>query len=116
MTNPGVRLALDTVVYKVDPLHPDEEIISKCAEVILRGGLVAFPTETVYGIGGNGLDPVAVAKIFEAKGRPPDNPLILHVSRPESVEALVEEIPPEAIRLMEMFSFLFFLNLIWCLQ
>lgn len=103
MTNPGVRLALDTVVYKVDPLHPDEEIISQCAEVILRGGLVAFPTETVYGIGGNGLDPVAVAKIFEAKGRPPDNPLILHVSRPESVEALVEEIPPEAVRLMEMF-------------
>ena len=92
-----------TQVYKVDPLHPDQDIISKCAQVILEGGLVAFPTETVYGIGANGLDPSAVAKIFEAKGRPQDNPLILHVSSPESVEPLVGEIPPEAKRLMDTF-------------
>ena len=98
-----MRLTLDTVVYKVDPLNPDDEVISRCAEVILQGGLVAFPTETVYGIGGNGLDPAAVARIFEVKGRPQDNPLILHVSRPDNVESLVREIPPEAVKLIEMF-------------
>lgn len=54
--------------------------IKEAAEIIKTGGLVAFPTETVYGLGANALDPTAVAKIFDAKGRPQDNPLILHVS------------------------------------
>lgn len=94
---------LDTVTYKVDPLHPDEDIIARCAEVIRKGGLVAFPTETVYGLGANALDPEAVARIFEAKGRPQDNPLIVHVSRLESVEPLVKEISPRAATLMQTF-------------
>ncbi len=94
---------MDTVTYKVDPLHPDEDIIARCAEVIRKGGLVAFPTETVYGLGANALDPEAVARIFEAKGRPQDNPLIVHVSRLESVEPLVKEISPRASTLMQTF-------------
>jgi L-threonylcarbamoyladenylate synthase len=102
-TVPGGASRLDTVIYKVDPLHPDEEIIARCADVLRRGGLVAFPTETVYGLGANALDPEAVARIFEAKGRPQDNPLILHISRLEGVDALVREISPRAERLMEMF-------------
>ena len=53
--------------------------IDEAAEVLKEGGLVAFPTETVYGLGANALDPNAVAKIFEAKGRPSDNPLIVHI-------------------------------------
>ena len=53
---------------------------STAANIIKNGGLVAIPTETVYGLGANGLDPVAVKKIFEAKGRPQDNPLILHIA------------------------------------
>ena len=56
------------------------------AEIIIQGGLVAIPTETVYGLGANGLDPQAVAKIFEAKGRPQDNPLILHVADSSQIE------------------------------
>ncbi len=94
---------MDTVIYKVDPLHPNEGIIARCAEVIRRGGLVAFPTETVYGLGANALDPEAVARIFEAKGRPQDNPLIVHVSRLEGVGPLVKEISPRAAALMQTF-------------
>lgn len=74
------------------------------AAVILRwGGTVAFPTETVYGLGANALNPAAVAKIFAAKGRPADNPLIVHIAREEELEMLVSQIPPEAYILMDAF-------------
>lgn len=66
------------------------------AEIIRRGGLVAIPTETVYGLGANGLDEAAVARIFDAKGRPQDNPLILHVAAPEEMEAICHDIPESA--------------------
>lgn len=66
------------------------ELVKRGAEIIRDGGLVAFPTETVYGLGANALDAEAVAKIYEAKGRPSDNPLILHVSSVEMAETLVE--------------------------
>ena len=59
---------------------------SKAAEIIKRGGLVVFPTETVYGLGGNATDPSAAAKIYAAKGRPSDNPLIIHISKPDEAE------------------------------
>ncbi|MBQ1756382.1 MAG: Sua5/YciO/YrdC/YwlC family protein, partial [Oscillospiraceae bacterium] len=62
--------------------HTDLE---RAAEIIKNGGLVGIPTETVYGLGANGLNPVAVRHIFEAKGRPQDNPLILHVHRAEQL-------------------------------
>jgi L-threonylcarbamoyladenylate synthase len=68
-----------TVVLSIDPTAPDQEVIRRAAEVIHAGGLVAFPTETVYGLGANALDPAAVARIFAAKGRPANNPLIVHV-------------------------------------
>ena len=73
------------------------------AEIIKNGGLVAIPTETVYGLGANGLDENAVAKIFEAKGRPQDNPLILHISGPEQMELFCHSIPQEAYMLAEAF-------------
>jgi len=73
------------------------------AEIIKTGGLVAIPTETVYGLGANGLDPVAVAKIFEAKGRPQDNPLILHICGPEQIEEFCHHIPQAAYTLAEHF-------------
>ena len=66
------------------------------AELIKRGELVAIPTETVYGLGANGLDEAAVAKIFEAKGRPQDNPLILHICGPEQIELFCHHIPQKA--------------------
>lgn len=73
------------------------------AEIIRSGGLVAIPTETVYGLGANGLDEQAVAKIFQAKGRPQDNPLILHVAQPKEMERFCHSIPPAAYTLAEKF-------------
>ena len=73
------------------------------ANIIMQGGLVAIPTETVYGLGANGLDEAAVAKIFEAKGRPQDNPLILHISGPEQIELFCHHIPQAAYDLAEKF-------------
>ena len=73
------------------------------ADIIRRGGLVAIPTETVYGLGANGLDEQAVIKIFEAKGRPQDNPLILHVAEPAEIEKFCHNIPQAAYDLAEKF-------------
>ena len=68
-----------TKTATVDRWNPSQYLISKAARIIRAGGLVAFPTETVYGLGADALNPEAVSKIFAAKGRPADNPLILHV-------------------------------------
>ena len=76
---------------------------ASAAQLIQNGQLVALPTETVYGLGANGLDPQAVSKIFEVKGRPQDNPLILHVTDMEQVEALCDPIPESAYVLAKMF-------------
>ena len=73
------------------------------ANILKNGGLVAIPTETVYGLGANGLDEGAVVKIFEAKGRPQDNPLILHISGPEQIELFCHHIPQKAYDLAERF-------------
>ena len=73
-------------ILKVDPWNPEEEFIEEGAALLRAGRLVAFPTETVYGLGANGLDGRAVGRIFSAKGRPSDNPLILHFSAPEEAE------------------------------
>ena len=73
------------------------------AEMIRRGELVAIPTETVYGLGANGLDEAAVARIFEAKGRPQDNPLILHICGAEQIELFCHHIPQKAYDLAEAF-------------
>ncbi|MEG1879122.1 MAG: L-threonylcarbamoyladenylate synthase [Pseudoflavonifractor sp.] len=73
------------------------------AEILKGGGLLGIPTETVYGLGANGLDPVAVARIFAAKGRPQDNPLILHIPSADRLERYCRDIPPEAYRLADCF-------------
>lgn len=80
----------------------DEELM-EAARILREGGLVAFPTETVYGLGGNALDEDAARKIYAAKGRPSDNPLIAHVSCMEEVAPLVSEIPEAGRKLMEAF-------------
>lgn len=81
---------MKTEIVKIDPEHVElyKEEISRAAEIICRGGLVAFPTETVYGLGASALDKDAARKIYEAKGRPSDNPLIAHVSRKEAFREL----------------------------
>lgn len=92
-----------TPVYRVDPRRPDEAVLSLVGAILRSGGTVAFPTETVYGLGANALDVRAVRRIFEAKGRPPDNPLIVHVSSFEEIRPLVTDIPEQARLLMETF-------------
>lgn len=84
-------------------LAANEQGIACAAETIRQGGLCALPTETVYGLGANGFDPQAVRNIFAAKGRPQDNPLILHIADWAMLEDLVEEIPPLAKTLAETF-------------
>ena len=69
-----------TVVLQVDPQHPEPQLISLAANAIAAGNLVAFPTETVYGLGANALDEAAVDRIFAAKRRPFSDPLIVHVA------------------------------------
>ncbi|MDR1376415.1 MAG: L-threonylcarbamoyladenylate synthase, partial [Synergistaceae bacterium] len=77
-------------LLKIDRWNPDSEIVARAAAILKNGGLVAFPTETVYGLGANGLSSEAVNKIFRAKGRPADNPLILHVADPARAGSLAE--------------------------
>ena len=86
-----------------DRNHIKDEELKEAASILRSGGLVAFPTETVYGLGGNALDEDAARKIYAAKGRPSDNPLIAHVSCVEEVEPLVKEIPEAGRKLMEAF-------------
>ncbi len=91
---------MDTRIEK-----PDRQgrVIAKAGEIIRNGGLVAFPTETVYGLGGDGMNPAASAKIYEAKGRPSDNPLILHIADRNAVYDLAAEVPLAAQKLMDAF-------------
>jgi L-threonylcarbamoyladenylate synthase len=88
-------------VLAVDPAAPDRTAIVRAAEALRAGLLVAFPTETVYGLGANALDPIAVGRIFAAKGRPADNPLIVHLPSLAGAEALVGPLPPVARSLAE---------------
>ena len=90
------------VVYKLDRWNPDEKIINLAAKELRKGHLVAFPTETVYGLGANALDEEAVRRIFLAKGRPQDNPLIVHVAAIETAREIAY-CDERALRLMDAF-------------
>ena len=90
-------------IERVDPLHPAGPAIAHAAAVLRAGGLVAFPTETVYGLGANALDAAAVRRIFEAKGRPAFNPLIVHVEGASAARSLVTSWPETAERLASRF-------------
>ncbi len=94
---------MKTRIIKIDSKNISTAKINEAARIIKKGGVVAFPTETVYGLGANGLDKKAVRKIFLAKGRPQDNPLILHVSGIDQVNYLVNKTPEKAAKLMERF-------------
>lgn len=93
---------METKVEYLDSQKPDAKVIEAAGKTIREGGLVAFPTETVYGLGANALDEEAVKKIFIAKGRPQDNPLIVHVAD-TNIDDLVEEVPEIARKMMNKF-------------
>lgn len=95
---------MKTEILKINKDKPEKELISFAAELLKKGELVAFPTETVYGLGALATNSIAVKKIFAAKGRPQDNPLIAHISEPEMVKEYVQIIPDKALMLMEIFS------------
>jgi L-threonylcarbamoyladenylate synthase len=92
-----------TLVLKVNPLKPDAAKVRVAAEFIKTGGLVAFPTETVYGLGADALNTKAVLALFKAKKRPLDNPPIVHVENVDDVYKLAKHVPPKAELLMKRF-------------
>ena len=94
---------MKTQIEKIDKNQIDEQILARAGEILKQGGLVAFPTETVYGLGANALDEEAAMKTYAAKGRPSDNPLIVHIADVESLKEIVEEIPEKAKRVMDKF-------------
>lgn len=94
---------MKTLLLKVDPDNPDPEKIERAAQILRSGGLVAFPTETVYGLGADALNAEAVLRLFAAKNRPLDNPPIVHVADISEVYPLVVEVPPKAELLMKQF-------------
>lgn len=95
--------SLNMPTIRVDPFDPDPEVIEQAVGLLRRRRLVAFPTETVYGLGANALDAAAVGRIFSAKGRPKYNPLIVHVPDTEAAHRLAQEWPESAERLAEAF-------------
>ena len=88
-----------TRILRVDSAQPDPAVIAEAAEALRAGKLVAFPTETVYGLGANALDPAAVARIFEAKGRPATDPLIVHLAHIGQLSLCASQVPPAARKL-----------------
>lgn len=94
---------MDTVIKKIMHDDSDDEIYEQAAEILKNGGLVAFPTETVYGLGADALDEKASAKIYAAKGRPSDNPLIVHIADKKDLEVLSCDVNDMAVKVAEAF-------------
>jgi len=96
-------MTLITRTLALNPADPDPAVIDEAARVLRGGGLVAFPTETVYGLGANALSAAAVAGIFRAKGRPVHNPLIVHLADSAALDTVAESVPPAARQLAAQF-------------
>ena len=94
---------METQVRRLSYSQIDETMIEEAGRIIRKGGLVAFPTETVYGLGGDALNPESSKKIYAAKGRPSDNPLIVHIADKRDLHRIVREVPEKAKKLMEAF-------------
>ena len=94
---------METQVRRLSYSQIDETMIEEAGRIIRKGGLVAFPTETVYGLGGDALNPESSKKIYAAKGRPSDNPLIVHIADKRGLYRIVREVPEKAKKLMEAF-------------
>lgn len=92
-----------TRIEKLDYERIDEQILARAGDIIRAGGLVAFPTETVYGLGGDALNPESSRRIYAAKGRPSDNPLIVHIARKSDLEVIAAEISEKARKLIDAF-------------
>ena len=94
---------MQTELVKIDRANMSLDIIKKAGEILRAGGLVAFPTETVYGLGADALNEGAARKIYAAKGRPSDNPLIVHIADMEALDQIVDMVPEVAKALAKAF-------------
>ena len=94
---------LHTKVINISSEQPDPALLAPAAQLLIQGELVAFPTETVYGLGGDALNAASSGKIYAAKGRPSDNPLIVHICRLQDLDKIVEKIPDSARRMAEAY-------------
>ncbi|HEY3297320.1 MAG TPA: L-threonylcarbamoyladenylate synthase, partial [Armatimonadota bacterium] len=90
-------------LIKVDPINPDKHIIEAAGRIIREGGLVAFPTETVYGLAADAFNVNAIARIFEVKGRPENKPLPVQIATLDQIALLASNVTPEAARLMDRY-------------
>ena len=94
---------MKTEIVQIDDVKAQADDIARAGKLLREGELVAFPTETVYGLGANGFDAEACARIYAAKGRPSDNPLILHVCDRAMVDTVAAEVTPMAEKLLAAF-------------
>ncbi|MBP5282105.1 MAG: threonylcarbamoyl-AMP synthase [Lachnospiraceae bacterium] len=94
---------METKIVRLGEGEKSEEALREAGEILKSGGLVAFPTETVYGLGGDALNPESSRKIYAAKGRPSDNPLIVHLYRTEDLDLVASKVPEEARKLAQAF-------------
>ena len=94
---------MNTVIYQIQNTIEDAKSLTEAGRIIREGGLVAFPTETVYGLGGDALNPASSRKIYAAKGRPSDNPLIVHIANTEDLEPITADIPEAGRKLADAF-------------
>ncbi|MBC2063318.1 L-threonylcarbamoyladenylate synthase [Listeria marthii] len=94
---------MQTIHWKINEQQSNQSIYQEAAELLQNGECVAFPTETVYGLGADATNQAAIQKIYAAKGRPSDNPLIVHIGRREQMDSFVASYPPKALQLMEKF-------------
>src|SRR6185295_1622679 len=90
-------------IVQVDPLHPQPEFLAQAADLIRRGGIVAFPTETYYGLGADALNPKAIERIYGIKGRDRTKPILILVESSGKIEAFVKPFSPKVVNLMETF-------------
>lgn len=95
----SIIISMETKIIKIDKKQINKSMIQEAGDILKRGGLVAFPTETVYGLGADALSGEAAAKIYAAKGRPSDNPLIVHITNMGDLEKVAEKIPAEAVKI-----------------
>lgn len=102
-TREGMAIGMETIVKKINTEDMCSQDFTEAVEILRRGGLVAFPTETVYGLGGDAFDPTAAKRIYAAKGRPSDNPLIVHIAEISELEGLCRNIPETAYALADAF-------------
>jgi L-threonylcarbamoyladenylate synthase len=98
-----MKQPVKTEVLRINSKRPSKSIIARASKLISSGEIVAFPTETVYGLGANALDPSAISKIYQVKGRPSDNPLIVHIEDMKTLRELVSEIAPRDMRIIKKF-------------